>query len=169
MAVAEDHEHMLGRESVDPDDEALRSWEQFREAAALLYGQIDTALHARHALSILDVHVLHRLNTDPSRCLRMGALAESLALMPSRVTGLVSRLESRNLVRRIRSRADRRIVIVGITHKGQDYLQPALRTYSTLIRRHYLTPLTRDQMTALGDCTRRVSDALKLRDGPSGS
>lgn len=33
-----------------------------------------------------------------------------------------------------------------------------------LVRRYYLDPLTRDQMIALGDSARRVSDALKLRE-----
>ncbi|MGV0802504.1 hypothetical protein ABQF26_36365, partial [Mycolicibacterium elephantis] len=37
-------------------------------------------------------------------------------------------------------------------------------SYATLVRRYYLDPLTRDQMIALGDSARRVSDALKLRE-----
>lgn len=52
---------------------------------------------------------------------------------------------------------------VGITRKGQDHLRPALQTYAASVRRHYLAPLTREQMTALGDSTRRVGDPLKRK------
>ncbi|MGV0741463.1 MarR family winged helix-turn-helix transcriptional regulator [Mycolicibacterium sp. XJ870] len=145
-------------------DEALHSWERFSEAASLLYRAIDTALTAKHSLTIPDLQILHRLNMDPRQGVRMGVLAEILFLAPGRVTWQVSRLEKRGLVRRVRSRDDRRMVVVAITTKGQAALQPALLTYSAIVRRHYLAPLTRVQMTALGDCTRRVSDALKFRD-----
>ncbi|MGE2689796.1 MarR family winged helix-turn-helix transcriptional regulator [Mycolicibacterium pulveris] len=149
---------------MEPSDDALRSWERFREAASLLYQKIDTALTTKHHLTVPDLRILHRLHTDPHGCVRMGALAETLLLAPSRATWQVRRLEERGLVQRGRRREDKRIVIVGITRKGEEHLLPALRTYSALVRRYYLDPLTREQMIALGDSTRRVSDALKLRE-----
>ncbi|MCV7223545.1 MarR family winged helix-turn-helix transcriptional regulator [Mycolicibacterium elephantis] len=153
---------------MDPSDDVLRSWEQFREAASLLYREIERALTANHDLTIPDLHILHRISTDPRRCTRMGALAETLVLAPSRVSWQVGHLEDRGLVCKVRSRDDRRIVMVTLTPKGHEHLQPALRTYATLVRRYYLDPLTRDQMIALGDSARRVSDALKLRETLSG-
>ncbi|OBB96086.1 hypothetical protein A5779_17170 [Mycolicibacterium peregrinum] len=74
------------------------------------------------------------------------------------------RLEERGLMRRFRSREDKRGIAVGITRQGQDYLRPVLRTYAMLVRQFYLAPLDRDQMNALGDSARRVGDALKNRN-----
>lgn len=143
------------------DDGEWRQWERFGESAELLYREINAALIARHDLAIPDVQLLNLLNEDSRRRVRMGTLADALVLAPSRVTWLVNRLEVRRLVRRFRSREDGRGIVVGITRQGQDRLRPALCTYATFVRQCYLAPLNREQMTALGDSTRRVSDALK--------
>lgn len=142
-------------------DEEWQHWGRFGEAADLLYREINAALVARHRLAVPDVHLLALLNEDSRRRIRMGALADALVLAPSRVTWRVQRLEVRGLVRRFRSRDDKRGIAVGITRQGQDYLRPALCTYGMLVRQFYLAPLEREQMTALGDSARRVAEALK--------
>lgn len=48
----------------------------------------------------------------------MGRLAETLACHASNVTGLVDRLESRGLVRRQPSDADRRLKVLALTPAG---------------------------------------------------
>jgi DNA-binding MarR family transcriptional regulator len=145
-------------------DEERRSWKHFADSASLLYREINTALTAKHDLAIRDVQILQQLDTDPSRLVRMGVLAEALVVSPSRVTWLVTRLEDRGLVGRVRSRKDRRIVVVGITRKGEDHLRLALNTYAELVRQYYLGSLTRDRMNALGDSASRLSDDLR-REG----
>lgn len=142
-------------------EDEWRSWQFFGGSASLLYQEIDTALTSKYDLTLPDVQLLHRLSTDPRRCARQGDLAETLVLRPSRVAWQVRRLENRGLVRRVRSREDKRIFAVEITRKGQDHLRPALRTYSAFVRWHYLAPLTREQMIAVGDSTRRVGDGLR--------
>ncbi|MBU9763920.1 MarR family transcriptional regulator [Mycobacterium sp. TNTM28] len=141
-------------------DVEWQSWESFAESAELLCREINSALTARCALSIYEVHLLIQLNSARHRYLRMGALAEALTVVPSRVTWQVRRLEGRGLVRRFRSREDGRAVVVGITRRGQEYLRPVLRTYVMLVRHFYLAALTRDQVVALGDSTKRLRDGL---------
>lgn len=46
-------------------------------------------------------------------------LAEAVAITPSSATQMVEALERRKLVRRIRSRTDRRVVTVEITEEGR--------------------------------------------------
>jgi DNA-binding MarR family transcriptional regulator len=142
-------------------DEEQWSWKRFADSASRLYREINTALTDKHDLAIRDVQILQQLNTDPSGLVRMGSLAETLVVSPSRVTWLVTRLEDRGLVGRVRSRKDRRIVVVGITRKGEDHLRLALHTYADLVRQYYLGSLTRDRMTALGDTASRLSDGLR--------
>ncbi|MED5812498.1 MarR family transcriptional regulator [Mycolicibacterium sp. 050232] len=165
MLAFEVQEQILPQGPQDLSDDEWWTWKRFGESAELLYRGINTALAAQYELSVPDVHLLTLLNADSHRWVRMGVLAEALVLAPSRVTWQVRRLEQRGLVRRFRSREDGRGVVVGITRQGRDYLVPVLRTYAALVRRYYLAPLTREQMTTLGAGTRRVNVALRRPRG----
>jgi DNA-binding MarR family transcriptional regulator len=67
-------------------------------------------------LSPAQCHVLHLI--EPDRPIPMGQLAETLACDASNVTGLVDRLESRGLLRRRPSAADRRVKVLVLTPTG---------------------------------------------------
>jgi DNA-binding MarR family transcriptional regulator len=67
-------------------------------------------------LSPTQCHVLHLI--EPGRPLPMSRLAETLSCDASNVTGLVDRLESRGLVQRRPSRADRRVRVLQLTPAG---------------------------------------------------
>jgi DNA-binding MarR family transcriptional regulator len=67
-------------------------------------------------LSPAQCHVLHLI--EPDRPVPMGQLALTLACDASNVTGLVDRLESRGLVRRRPSAADRRVKVLVLTQTG---------------------------------------------------
>src|SRR5712672_3688691 len=73
-------------------------------------------LAAELQLSPAQCHVLHLI--EPARPMPMGQLAETLACDASNVTGLVNRLESRGLVRRRPSEADRRVKVLDLTPTG---------------------------------------------------
>src|SRR3954468_22271165 len=74
-------------------------------------------LAAELQLSPAQCHVLHLI--EPDRPIPMGQLAETLACDASNVTGLVDRLESRGLVRRRASEADRRVKVLVLTPTGE--------------------------------------------------
>src|SRR3989454_11958182 len=67
-------------------------------------------------LSPAQCHVLHFI--EPGRPIPMGRIAEALACDASNVTGLVDRLESRGLVRRLPSAGDRRVKVLELTPAG---------------------------------------------------
>ena len=73
-------------------------------------------LAAELELSPAQCHVLHLI--EPDRPIPMGQLAGTLACDASNVTGLVDRLESRGLVRRRPSVADRRVKVLELTPTG---------------------------------------------------
>jgi DNA-binding MarR family transcriptional regulator len=73
-------------------------------------------LAAEFDLSPAQCHVLHLI--EPGRPVPMGRLADTLACDASNVTGLVDRLESRGLVRRQPSSADRRLKVLELTPAG---------------------------------------------------
>jgi DNA-binding MarR family transcriptional regulator len=74
------------------------------------------SLAAELQLSPAQCHVLHLI--EPGHSIPMGQLAETLACDASNVTGLVDRLESRGLVRRRPSDADRRVKVLDLTPSG---------------------------------------------------
>src|SRR5262249_33865563 len=97
------------------DSYACEAWELllkffFSQRAGL------PALAAEFDLSPAQCHVLHLI--EPGRPIPMGQLAETLACDASNVTGLVDRLESRGLVRRQPSAADRRLKVLDLTAAG---------------------------------------------------
>ncbi|MCU1384968.1 MAG: Transcriptional regulator, MarR family [Acidobacteria bacterium] len=73
-------------------------------------------LAAELELSPAQCHVLHLI--EPGRPVPMGQLADTLACDASNVTGLVDRLESRGLIRRQPSSADRRVKVLDLTPTG---------------------------------------------------
>jgi DNA-binding MarR family transcriptional regulator len=74
------------------------------------------ALAAEFELSPVQCHVLRLI--EPGKPIPMGRLAETLACDASNVTGLVDRLESRGLVKRQPSTADRRQKVLDLTPAG---------------------------------------------------
>jgi DNA-binding MarR family transcriptional regulator len=86
------------------------------------------------ALSGRDLARRHDLTATQLLCLRLlrehealsaGALAKALSLSPQTATGLVDRLEARGLVTRMRSRSDRRCVLVSLSDAGQSTIEAA--------------------------------------------
>ena len=89
-------------------------------------------------LSPAQCHVLHLI--EPDRPIPMGQLAETLACDASNVTGLVDRLESRGLVRRRPSAADRRVKVLVLTPTG-------LRLRALLLDRMTVPPATLERLS----------------------
>jgi DNA-binding MarR family transcriptional regulator len=100
---------------------------------------------ARFDLSPIQCHVLHLI--EPKRPLPMSRLAETLACDASNVTGLVDRLESRGLVRRLSLPKDRRVKVLQLTPMGARLRTQMLRqmTGASLP----LSRLSHDQQRAL--------------------
>jgi DNA-binding MarR family transcriptional regulator len=153
--------HLLGL-----DDMQQRCWQAFLESSALLLETLDRQLVDVHQLTLFDFLVLDLLAKSNGDSARMGDLAQALAVGPSRVTQQVSRMEAEGLVRRSRSAKDGRGVIATITREGRARLRPATKTYAQLIRMHYLDPMSRGEMIAMGDSCRRINHPLNNVEDP---
>ncbi|MGV0593113.1 MarR family winged helix-turn-helix transcriptional regulator [Mycolicibacterium porcinum] len=145
----------------DADELEILSWHDYLDTAIRAYHALNRALHTAHALSLLDVILLDFLMKSPDGTARMGDLAQAVVLMPGRVTQQVRRLEAQGLLRRTTSERDRRSVLAQITPAGRSRMRLALRTYAGWVRIHYLDPLSRRQLTAIGDSCRRISTGLR--------
>lgn len=140
-----------------------RSWQNFLDASLRLYGTLNKTLSEQHKLSLVDVRLLEILSRSETGSARMGDLAEQLLSLPSRVTRQIRRLEAAGLVEREASPDDGRGVLAGITERGRALVEDSLATYGEAVREHFLGPLTRPQMSALGENCRRISADLKVK------
>ena len=140
-----------------------RSWQNFLEASLRLYGTLNKKLSEQHKLSLVDVRLLEILSRSETGSARMGDLAEQLLSLPSRVMRQIRRLEAAGLVEREASPDDGRGVLAGITERGRALVEESLATYGEAVREHFLGPLTRPQMSALGENCRRISSDLKVK------
>lgn len=138
-----------------------RSWENFLDAALRVYGTLNRSLAEQHKLTLVDVRLLEILDKSGTGSARMGDLAEQLLSLPSRVTRQIRRLEQAGLVQREASPEDGRGVLASITDRGRATVAEAMVTYAEGVRKHFLGPLTRPQMSAVGENCRRVTTALK--------
>lgn len=138
-----------------------RAWENFLDAALRIYGSLNRTLSEAHKLSLVDVRLLEILHTSETGSARMGDLAEQLLSLPSRVTRQIRRLEEAGLVRREASPDDGRGVLASITDQGRETVTVAMSTYSEAVRERFLAPLTRPQISAVGENCRRLSMAAK--------
>lgn len=144
-----------------------RAWENFLDAALRMYGSLNKTLSEEHQLTLVDVRLLSILCHSDSGSARMGDLAEQLMSLPSRVTRQIRRLEHAGLVTREASPEDGRGVLATITDRGRDVVDSAVETYSEAVRERFLGPLTRSQMSALGENCRRISEPLRTNgSGP---
>ncbi|MEU6392045.1 MarR family transcriptional regulator [Streptomyces sp. NPDC046939] len=109
---------------------------------------------ARHGLTGAQARVLSLLALEP---LPMRQIAHRLKCEPSNVTGIVDRLEARELVERRPSPGDRRVKVAAPTEEGA---RVALSLRESLdFAREPLARLDRDQRLALRDMLRTMIGA----------
>lgn len=140
-----------------------RAWENFLDAALRVYGSLNRTLSEEFKLTLVDVRLLDILCRSETGSARMGDLAEQLLSLPSRVTRQIRRLEQTGLVRREASPEDGRGVLASITDRGREVVSEALVSYSAAVRQRFLEPLTRQQMVAMGENCRRISEATRSK------
>ncbi len=80
-------------------------------------------LSARHSLTGPQLLCLKAVSRSGE--LSLGSLASELSLSPATVTGIVDRLEQKELVARRRRSSDRRSVAVTLTRRGKTLVQTA--------------------------------------------
>jgi MarR family transcriptional regulator, organic hydroperoxide resistance regulator len=126
----------------------------------IIAGQFTVEALAAHRLSIAMWRVMVMLASKAS--LRQIDLADLTSIEVSTLSRLVTRLVRMGLVTRMRSANSDREVTVGLSAKGKSLvarLIPIARQYEVAAS----AGLTRDELTVLKRCLRRVYDNMKSR------
>lgn len=88
-------------------------------------------------------------------------LEEHLYLTNPTVTGIVKRLESKNLIRRIQSNGDARYKSLYITAEGEEVLQATKDTGLNVIEERLTADLTKQEVELLEHLLSRVLNSIK--------
>jgi DNA-binding MarR family transcriptional regulator len=111
-------------------------------------------------LSFAQAHALRLL--DPDEPMPMSALAERLFCDASNVTGIVDRLEARDLVRRESSEGDRRVKALTITPAGSKLREQVMELMSQ--PPDAIAALSEADQRALRDILARAVSNLQVPD-----
>ena len=142
-------------------DERLAPWRAFVRAQAHVSRRLDEDLRTEHGLSLQEYVALLFLVDAPDRRLRMGRLAEALALSKSGATRLIDRLVDDGLVVRVTCSSDLRGAEAELTKAGVDRLRTAAPTHLRGIAEYFQThPNTGDRIKRAQD----EIDKIEARD-----
>ena len=134
---------------LDETEQAV--WRNYISVMRLLPDRLNTSLTRGHDLTLIDYEVLARLSEAPLRRMRMTELAEGALLSKSRLSHQVSRMEKEGLVRREPCETDGRGFFAVLTDQGWEKLLSAAPAHVADVREAFITPLSREQLAALGE------------------
>ena len=141
-----------------PRDPRLAPWRAFVIAQAHVSRRLDEDLRAEHGLSLQEYVTLLILAEAPERRLRMGRLADLLALSKSGATRLIDRLVDDGFVARVTCSSDLRGAEAALTDAGVDRLRTAAPTHLRGIADYFLSAIDGDDLAVIERTMRSVSD-----------
>ena len=107
-------------------------------------------------LSVAELRILRVLREQGSSPMNRFC-AETMLSQPS-ITGLVDKLEERGLVERVRSREDRREVLIAITAKGNQTYSKGMDLHRQFVEKA-LSALEDDEAKSLVSLLKKLADA----------
>jgi DNA-binding MarR family transcriptional regulator len=145
-----------------PENEALsegevRAWRGLLRAHACLAKRLDATLEQAHALPMTSYEVLQHLQDAAEGRMRMCDLAEQAQLSRSGLTRLVDRLEREELLERCSCEHDARGSYACLTDSGRERLAAARGTHLAVVREHFFSRFSEDELGALADMWERIA------------
>ena len=129
-----------------PDEQD--AWRAHLATSKLLFRQLDRDLQP-FGLSINDYEILVVLSEAPDHRLRMTDLADATAQSRSRLSHQITRMEAAGLVRRDSCPGDKRGLFAVLTETGMATIERVAPSHVESVRRHFISLLTPEQLTAL--------------------
>lgn len=156
----------------DENDETRReAWLGLIALTQVLPPVLDSHASRDSASTHYEHFVLTRLAEEPGRRMRLSALAAATNASASRLSHVITRLESRGLVERVPCEEDGRATNAVLTAAGAELVANAAPGHLELVRERLLGSLTPAQVEQLAeisaaligsiDPTRRPSDACE--------
>lgn len=141
-------------------DAAATAWSALLRVHAQLVPRLDADLRRDPGLPLAWYDVLLELDGVPP--LRMSDLGERVVLSRTRVSRLVTEMESAGLVTRTANPDDGRSAFVAITDTGRERLHRAAPRYRDGIAGHFADRLDTAELTALATTLGKILDPPRL-------
>jgi DNA-binding MarR family transcriptional regulator len=104
--------------------------------------------------------------SDAADCtLRMSTLASYSNSSLSRLSRAVTRLETKNWVRRVPDPTDGRYILASLTELGRMKVEQAAPGHVDLVNRLVFDPLSQAQTRQLGEISARITSAIRSDGG----
>ena len=142
------------------DHTEMEAWLPLAQLMIQLPSALDAQLRRDSGISHFEYAVLARLSEAPSRTLRMSTLADLTNGSLSRLSPVVTRLESQGWVTRRSCAEDGRYTEAVLTKKGFAKVVASAPGHVAAVRRLVIDPLTRTQLRQLSAIAAGIVDAL---------
>lgn len=136
--------------------EQARTWLALWSVAEWMPTRLDEQLKRDEGIGHTDYFPLAQISMAPDEQLTMSELAALSNMSPSRLSHVVSRLESRGWVRRETSPTDRRTNIAHITDSGREFIRAAAPGHVEHVRTLIFNHLSAEENRQLGDLLAKV-------------
>jgi DNA-binding MarR family transcriptional regulator len=136
--------------------EELDSWLSVVRLMTWLPWSIDKQLQRDAKLGMVDYQVMAMLSESPDRTMRLSSLAEVTNASLSRLSRVVTRLETRGLVRREPDQTDGRFTKAILTEEGLQSLAEAAPDHVAHVRSLVIDVLSPEQLRRLGRDADRI-------------
>ena len=137
-------------------EDERRVWLAFIATMIRLPRALDRQLERDANLTHFEYQVLVMLADEPTRQLRMTALADRTEGALPRLSQVVRRMEKEGLVRRLPDLSDRRCTIVELSERGWKKLVASAPGHVDAVRRLVFDPLTSSQAEGLRKACERI-------------
>ena len=159
---------MVGVESEREDTESRRdAWLGLIALAQLLPPVLDSAASRESATTHYEHFVISRLAEEPMRRMRLSALAAATNASVSRLSHVVTRLESRGLVARVPCEEDGRATNAVLTDAGAQLVGASAPGHLETVRDQLLAALTPGQVAQLAEISEALVGAIDPARRPS--
>jgi DNA-binding MarR family transcriptional regulator len=144
-------------------DEQQAAWRPFVALLIRLPAALDAELQKDAGISQFDYLVLSSLSEAPDRTLRMSELAALASSSLSRLSHVVSRLETRGWVRREPCPGDGRFINAILTEDGWQKVVATAPGHVAAVRRLLVDLLTDEEFQSLGTISEKVLAAQGIK------
>ncbi len=148
------------------DDDEQHAWRRLAAVVLKLPSELEAQLQRDAGMSHFEYWVIALLSEAPDRTLQLSQLAAQANASLSRVSHVITRLETRGWVIRRRRLDDARATLAVLTDTGWEQVVAAAPGHVDAVRRFVFDALTSDDVHELA----RICDAILDRiDGPQRS
>ncbi|OBI07137.1 hypothetical protein A5714_22795 [Mycobacterium sp. E2462] len=145
------------------DDDQQRAWRQILSLIMELPAALESDLQRTTGLTTFEYLVLANLSEADLRTLRMSELASRANSSLSRLSHVIRRLESNDLVEKRVCPDDARVSVVELTKAGMKRVVDAAPVHVAKVRELVVEPLTKADLMQLGRAAEAITDRIAER------